>query len=51
MVNEQDAELPRLSAAVQVTVVVPGGKMEPEGGVQMRLVIVAPQPLVTVGIL
>ena len=46
--NEQEAELPRTSVAVQVTVLTPGGKAEPLGGVQTRLVI-APQVLEAVG--
>src|SRR5512134_4022231 len=33
-VNEHVAVLPAASVAVQVTVVVPGGKQEPEGGTQ-----------------
>ena len=33
-VNEQVAEFPELSKAVQVTVVTPTGKVDPEGGVQ-----------------
>ena len=33
-VNEQVAVLPDPSVAVQVTVVVPAGKLEPEGGTQ-----------------
>jgi hypothetical protein len=33
-VNEQVAVLPEVSVAVQVTVVVPAGKAEPDGGVQ-----------------
>ena len=34
-VNEQEAELPTQSQAVQVTVVVPSGNDEPDGGVQV----------------
>ena len=33
-VNEQEAELPAQSQAVQVTVVVPTANVEPDGGVQ-----------------
>jgi hypothetical protein len=35
MVNEQVVELPVWSVAVQLTVVVPTGKVEPEGGEQV----------------
>ena len=38
-VNEQVAVLPLVSVAVQVTVVVPAGKVEPEGGVQTTVAI------------
>lgn len=34
-VKEQEAVLPEASLAVQVTVVVPFGKVEPEGGLQL----------------
>ena len=34
-VNEQEAELAEPSATVQVTVVVPFGKLEPDGGTQL----------------
>jgi hypothetical protein len=34
IVNEQVAVLPAVSVAVQVTVVTPMGKQEPEGGLQ-----------------
>ncbi len=37
IVNEQEAEFPAASVAVQVTVVVPRGKSEPETGVQITL--------------
>ena len=43
-VNVHEAELPRESYAVQVTVVVPMGKDEPLGGVQTMFVI-TPQVL------
>jgi hypothetical protein len=43
----QAAVLPEVSVAVQATVVTPGGKAEPEGGVQMTLCM--PQSSVTVG--
>jgi hypothetical protein len=36
-VNVQVAVLPEASVAVQVTVVVPFGKVEPEGGVQEKV--------------
>ena len=36
-VNEQQLELPALSAAQQTTVVVPSGKTEPDGGAQVTL--------------
>ena len=36
-VNEPAAELPESSVAVQVTVVVPSGKVLPEGGAQTTL--------------
>ena len=36
-VNEQLAVLPEPSVAVQVTVVVPVGKQEPEGGLQITV--------------
>lgn len=41
-VNEQEAVLPELSVAVQVTVLVPSGKVEPEAGTQLT---VAPEQL------
>ena len=39
-VNEQVAVLPDVSVAVQVTVVVPAGKLDPEGGVQITVATV-----------
>jgi hypothetical protein len=45
-VNEHVAVLPDESVVVQLTVVEPTGKVEPEGGVQ---VVVTGQSLVTVG--
>ena len=36
-VNEQEAVLPELSVAVQVTVLVPSGKVEPEAGTQLTV--------------
>jgi hypothetical protein len=40
-VNEQFAELPLPSLAVQVTVVVPAGKSEPEVGEQVGITVAA----------
>jgi hypothetical protein len=46
-VNEQEAVLPDVSVAVQFTVVVPFGKVEPDAGVQ--LVVTPGQLSVVVG--
>jgi len=48
-VKEQEAELPLLSAAEQVTVVVPFGKVEPLAGVQVTVGL-PPQLSVEVGV-
>ncbi len=47
-VNEAVAEVPPLSAAVHVTVVVPRGNTEPVGGVQVTR-SAAPKPSAAVG--
>src|SRR5215216_3229471 len=45
-----EAMLPCASVAVQVTVLVPSGKNEPDGGMQTTLAIGVPQALVTTGL-
>src|SRR5687767_13188816 len=47
MLNEQVARSPRESVAVQVTVLTPTGKAEPEGGLQT--IVTAPMPLLGTG--
>ena len=47
IVNEQEAILPEVSVAVQVTVVIPSGKALPDGGVHTTLT--TPQLSVTLG--
>ena len=46
-VNEQEAVFPDVSVTVHVTVVVPSGNVDPEGGVQT--VLLTPQLSLTVG--
>ena len=45
----QVAEFPAASVAVQVTVVVPSGKTEGEGGTH-TMVVAAPHPLMAMGV-